>query len=205
MTERFFARPTRALWVAGGMLAVFALMAILVPATPLGVDKSWSEAMRDIETPLLTHLALVFNWLGRGIGRAIVLALVGLVLVRRRRWVALGAFAVAESLGPTFSGLFKIWIDRPRPPDPLIHVGAPSFPSGHATYAGVTCVALVLLFTAPGPRRMWWWTLAGLGILGMAWSRTYLQVHWLSDVIAGALLGCGIALLVFGITQRLRA
>ena len=66
----------------------------------------------------------------------------------------------------------------------------------------MTCVALVLLFTTPGPRRRWWWTLAGLGVVGMAWSRTYLQVHWLTDVIAGALLGSGISLLVFAIAQR---
>ncbi len=35
----------------------------------------------------------------------------------------------------------------------------------------------------------------------MAWSRTYLQVHWLSDVIAGAMLGIGISLVVFGGAQ----
>jgi membrane-associated phospholipid phosphatase len=44
--------------------------------------------------------------------------------------------------------------------------------------------------------------LAGLGVVGMAWSRTYLQVHWLTDVIAGALLGIGISLFVFAIAQR---
>jgi membrane-associated phospholipid phosphatase len=66
----------------------------------------------------------------------------------------------------------------------------------------VTCVALVLLFTTPGARRRWWWALAGLGVVGMAWSRTYLQVHWLTDVIAGALLGIGISLLVFAVAQR---
>jgi hypothetical protein len=74
--------------------------------------------------------------------------------------------------------------------------------SGHSTYAGATCVALVLLFTTPGTRRRWWWALASLGAVGMAWSRTYLQVHWLTNVTAGALLGSGVSLLAFAIAQR---
>ena len=36
----------------------------------------------------------------------------------------------------------------------------------------------------------------------MAWSRTYLQVHWLTDAMAGALLGSSVSLLVFAIAQR---
>jgi membrane-associated phospholipid phosphatase len=184
------------------MLALVVLIAILVPEGPLGVDRSWAAAMHHLKTPLLTNLALAFNWLGRGIGRALGLTLVGLLLLRRRRWLALAAFAVAESLAPLLSVLLKALIDRPRPPDGLIHVAGSSFPSGHATYAGATCLALVLLFTTPGTRRRWWWALAGLGVVGMAWSRTYLEVHWLSDVIAGALLGSGITLLVFAVAQR---
>jgi membrane-associated phospholipid phosphatase len=199
--ESFLAQPTHALRAAAGMLALVVLMAILVPAGPLHVDRSWSEAMRHLETPLLTDLALAFNWLGRGLGRALGLTLVGLLLLHRRRWLALAAFAVAESLAPLLSVLLKALVERPRPPDGLIHAAGSSFPSGHATYAGATSLALVLLFTAPGTPRRWWWTLATLGVLGMAWSRTYLQVHWLTDVIAGALLGSGIALLVFAIAQ----
>jgi membrane-associated phospholipid phosphatase len=200
--ESFLAQPTRALWAAGGMLALVVLIAVLVPAGPLGVDRSWSDAMHHLETPLLTDLALAFNWLGRGLGRALGLTLVGLLLLRRRRWLALAAFAIAESLAPLLSTLLKTLIDRPRPPDGLVHAAGPSFPSGHATYAGATCLALVLLFTTPSTRRRWWWALASLGVVGMAWSRTYLQAHWLTDVIAGALLGSGISLLVFAIAQR---
>ena len=200
--ESFFAHPAHALWAACAMLAFVVLIAILVPAGPLELDRSWSEAMRHLETPLLTHLALVFNWLGRGLGRALALALVALLLLRRRRRLAFVAFAVAESLAPLLSALLKLLVDRARPPDGLVHPVGASFPSGHATYAGATCVALVLLFTKPGARRRWWWALASLGVVGMAWSRTYLQVHWLTDVIAGALLGTGISLLVFAIAQR---
>jgi undecaprenyl-diphosphatase len=200
--ESFLAHPAHALWAAGGMLALVVLIAILVPDGPLGVDRSWAEAMHHLETPLLTDLALAFNWLGRGLGRALGLTLVGLLLLRRRRWLALAAFAVAESLAPLLSVLLKALIDRPRPPDGLVHAVGPSFPSGHAVYAGATCLALVLLFTGPGTRRRLWWALACLGVVGMAWSRTYLEVHWLTDVIAGSLLGGGVSLLVFAVAQR---
>jgi undecaprenyl-diphosphatase len=97
--------------------------------------------------------------------------------------------------------VLKYLVDRPRPPGAQIEPNGASFPSGHASYAGATTVALVLLFTTPGPRRLLWWALAALGIALMAWSRTYLQVHWLSDVLAGSTLGIGISLFVFGGTQ----
>ena len=42
--------------------------ALAVPAEPLGVDQRWSKAMLDIRTSLLTDVAMVFNWLGRGLG-----------------------------------------------------------------------------------------------------------------------------------------
>ncbi len=181
------------------------LAAIFVPAGPLAIDSRWSEAMTDIRTPALDHLARVFDALGHGLARALTLAAVGIVLLVMRRWLALVTFAVAEALAPLCSSLLKAAVDRPRPPNGLVHPIGASFPSGHATYAGATAVALVLLFTAPGPRRAWWWAAAGLVIAGMAWSRTYLQAHWLSDVVAGSLLGIGMSLLVFGAAQWLAA
>jgi membrane-associated phospholipid phosphatase len=200
-TERFLARPGRGLAIGVALIAVVALMAILVPAHPLAIDRRWSESMHDIETALLTDVALVFNALGRGIGWALGVAAVAIVLAFARRWLALVAFAVAEGATSLSSSALKAAVGRPRPPDGLVHPLGSSFPSGHAAYAGVTCVALVLLFTLPGPHRRWWWAAAALGIAGMAWSRTYLQVHWLSDVVGGSLLGVGIALAVFGAAQ----
>ena len=169
------------------------------------MDRRWSEAMLDIRTPFLTNVALVFNWLGRGLGSTVTLAAVGIALIARRRWLALLAFAVTEAATTLSSTLLKVLVGRPRPPDGLVHPVGSSFPSGHAAYVGATCVSLVLLFTMLGSRRRWWSALAALGVLGMAWSRTYLQVHWFSDVVGGSLLGVGFGVTIFAGAQRMSA
>ncbi len=204
-TEEFLARPGRAVGWAGALLALVLLLALLIPAGPLTIDSRWAELMQDIETPFLTHLALVFNALGRGIWRALTLAGIGLALLLARRWAALAAFAVAEALTPLLSNLIKLAVSRERPPGQMLEPHGTSFPSGHAAYAGATAVALVLLFSKPGRGRRLWFTFAAAAIAAMTWSRTYLQVHWLSDALAGATLGVAVALLSFGAAQLILA
>ena len=200
--ERFFRHPGRGAATGAALLVLVVVVALLIPAGPLAIDRSWSDAMQDLRTAVLSDVALAFNWLGRGLGRALALAAVGFLLLLARRRRALVAFAFVETFTPLLSSLLKALVDRPRPPDGALHPAGSSFPSGHAAFAGATSVALVLLFTVPGRRRRWWWTLAGLATAGMAWSRTYLQLHWLSDAVAGSLLGIAVSLLVFASAQR---
>ena len=47
--------------------------------------------------------------------------------------------------------------------------------------------------------RVWAWLLAGLWIVCMAFSRTVLSAHWLSDTIGGMLIGAGVTLVVGGL------
>jgi membrane-associated phospholipid phosphatase len=202
--ERFFSRPLEAVWAGAALIAAVGLGAILIPTGPLGIDQRWADAMKDIHSEFLRRVALVFNSLGISPWRTVGLPAIACVLLATRRLLALVAFAVAEALAPLLSSLLKVLIDRPRPPGGLVHPVGSSYPSGHATDAGATAVALVLLFTAARPGRRPWWIAAGLGITVMAWSRTYVQVHWLSDVVAGAALGIGVALVVFGAAQRWR-
>ena len=203
MVERFWADAPRGLLLGAALLALFVLIALFVPTQPLALEQHWADWMSKIQSAALKQIALVLNLLGRGLARALTLAAIGVVLIVARRWWALVAFTVTESLTPLASSVVKGMIDRPRPSGGLVHPAGTSFPSGHAAYAGATCVALVLLFTLPGPGRRRWWALAVLGIAAMAWSRTYLQVHWLLDVVAGSLLGAAIAVLVFAGIQVL--
>jgi undecaprenyl-diphosphatase len=149
-------------------------------------------------------IALVFDALGHGLWLALTLAAIAIVLALARRWFALVTFAVAEGISNRFSSILKAAIGRARPPDGIVHPVTTSFPSGHTTYAGTTCIALVLLFTPATADPPMVVAARHRGHRRMAWSRTYLQVHWLSDVVAGALLGVGVALVVFSAAQILR-
>ena len=86
----------------------------------------------------------------------------------------------------------------------LVAVSGASFPSGHAVAAAVTAVGLVIVLLPPGHTRWVWERRAALYASLMALSRTYLDAHWLSDVVAGALLGSGIALLCPALLVDLR-
>ncbi len=200
-SEEFLVNPLRAVSWASLLLALVVVGAFFIPEGPLGFDSRWSELMRDIETPFLTHLALVFNALGRGLWRALTLAAIGLSLLVGRRWLAVSAFALAEALTPLLGNVLKAIVDRARPPGQMLEAHGSSFPSGHAAYAGATAIALVLLFTSPGRRRLLPFAAAAIVVAGMAWSRTYLQVHWFSDVLGGSTLGLAVALLSFGSVQ----
>ncbi len=84
--------------------------------------------------------------------------------------------------------------DRARPAlNPAAAALGPSFPSGHSVTAAAFYTGAAFLL-ARRRTRLWRATLAGAaaGIaVGVAASRVLLDVHWLSDVIAGVLLGWG--------------
>ncbi len=72
-----------------------------------------------------------------------------------------------------------------------VHLDTYSFPSGHAAgSAAVYALALYLLARHAPPR---WQVLAAAGYVALVatigFSRLYLEVHYLSDVLAGFTLG----------------
>ena len=155
------------------------------------------------------RIARFVTWFGQGgvvlyttgvlivIGLAISFALPGLasrleVPIRR----AISVFIIVAAAGLMDDAL-KIVFGRARPYLWLAgddsgfgflryNAKFASFPSGHTT----TSFAAALAFSMLWPRGKWWFLLAAL-LIGV--SRIALDAHYLSDVIAGALLGSAVA------------
>jgi undecaprenyl-diphosphatase len=66
-----------------------------------------------------------------------------------------------------------------------------SYPSGHTSRA--VFIAIVVWLLAKKRRNVGIALLAWVGLIALG--RIYLGSHWLSDVIGGGLLGCGLGLL----------
>ncbi|MDX3535638.1 phosphatase PAP2 family protein [Streptomyces sp. MB09-01] len=108
--------------------------------------------------------------------------------------------------------------ERPVWPDPVDSAHYAAYPSGHAMTATVVCGLLLWLLPRPSsqplsrplPRALpaWApaaaWAVAAVSVLGVGFTRVYLGVHWLSDVVAGWLLGVAVVALATSGSGRRR-
>jgi len=158
------------------------------------IDDSFLQRMVSIRTGWMTAVARLFDVIGGIYVTLPIRILIAGYLALRRRWWHFAAFVVAMVLSEIPISWLKELYDRPRPLGSLVHTSGSSFPSGHAVAASVTVVAAVIALFPEGPKRFAWGAAAALFSLVMALSRAYLAAHWLSDAVAGVLLGVSLAL-----------
>jgi membrane-associated phospholipid phosphatase len=169
------------------------------------VDDAWLRLMLSSRAAPVTAVAMFLNLLGLVyVTLPVRIALAGF-LALRRRWWHLAAFVTAVVTSEILIGTLKGVYDRARPSGSLVATSGASFPSGHSVAASVTVVAAVIALVPAGRQRAVWGAAAVAFSIVMALSRAYLGAHWLSDAVAGVLLGTSCALLaalVVGLLQR---
>lgn len=188
------ARPS--LLAAAALLAATVLLTvgILVGVDdgPFPIDRAWQDLLVTLRGPAVLWLAFALDVIGGG-WSAILIVPIGvavLLVLLRRPWSA-AYFLVAEVVSVGLVQVLKHLVGRARPEDMLILSDFGSFPSGHVANAATIATALYVIF----PRV--WTALAGAAwVLLMAFSRTYLGAHWLSDTLGGAMIGAAAALMV---------
>ena len=179
--------------IGGGVL--FALLAYLVRSNAHlhGVDNGvakWGSAHASAFSTDGLNVVTQLGGIYVVIALSIVLA-VGLTIIDRSAWVI--PFVIAVMGGEEILTLtVKDLADRVRPTfNPAAASLGPSFPSGHSATAAAfyACVALLIGRQRGRPARA---ALTGLAVglaVAVAASRVLLDVHWLTDVIAGLALG----------------
>jgi membrane-associated phospholipid phosphatase len=155
--------------------------------------------------PWLDDFFVLYTNLGDGL---FSIAVVLLLLVMRRyrmAWQVLAAYIVSGLLAQ----LIKHLVVSPRPveffkfKEPIFYLagvtnsGNGSFPSGHA--ASIFALATMLAYFA-GNKWISWLYL--LGAISVGYSRIYLSQHFLTDVLAGSLVGVCTAVAVHFVFTR---
>ena len=193
-------RPVR---VALGALLVAALLAFSYLASVVDqfpgevASSSWVQSWRtswlDSGMKALSVLGVEVVAVPVVVLTALAMALKGL---RREGGLLVAATLVAYAM----RSVLKLAVARPRPSADLVQViqqaDGYSFPSGHVLHYAVFLGMLVFLLypsIKPGVGR---WLVYGSVVavlMAMGFSRMYLGVHWLGDVVAGYAIGAVVA------------
>ena len=191
----------------GALTIVYLALTVVVAFGSLdGLDLQAAGSFAELWRPSLQIPAQAVAELGGLELTTLVVSGLAIYLVRAGfgadAW-ALLAFPIAV----TIETAYKLLLTHPGPPLSMSHGDGPSitdlfsttsqignsFPSGHMARATVTYGLLAFVvarLTASRRAAMAAWTAAVFVIALLAADRMYLEVHWLSDVIGGLLLGC---------------
>jgi membrane-associated phospholipid phosphatase len=151
-----------------------------------------------IRSALITPVMIGFSTLGSS-GFLLLFLAVGYWMLSKEIFARMGLWSLLSML---LNGYLKDLFKDPRP-DLIFQLdssalGSYGFPSGHAQIAIVAW-----LWIAWEVRKTWVWILSSILVIGICFSRLYLGVHDLEDVVAG--IGIGLLSLlsfVFLTTRR---
>ena len=188
-----------------GLFAAFLVLTVLVVAGwTQALDDVWLSRMEGAGVSWLVTVAEAFDVIGGFLVALATSIAIGVAFIIAKKWWALVAWVAIVGGAQVLSAVAKTLVDRPRPIEALVYEPSAAYPSGHAAVSGAAMaigLALILGFVWPHLRRHLI-AVAVVYAVVMAWSRTYLLVHWLTDVIGGLFLGTAVVLIVSAAVSR---
>jgi undecaprenyl-diphosphatase len=182
-------------WIAIAVLvtasAAFAVIArsVMTTAPILKQDMQVSVWLHTHNNPAFTAFLYAFTQVHSPVGMTIIACVFGLWLWRSGHHYWTLSLAMAVPGGMLVNTIIKELVHRARPAwdDPILTLSSTSFPSGHT--AGATLFyGFVCAFLAWNATTAWARAVAVVGctimVAVVGFSRIYLGVHYLSDVLA---------------------
>jgi len=156
-------------------------------------DNYWNAVFLNLRTALGVKIFSVITLFGNWqILFLISLAIIGFFIYRKQLRSFIGPFIFTVLSGEIVTFIGKILIHRYRPENGVMTLSDFSFPSGHSTVAVTFYGFLAYLAICQTKNRRNRYLIASLAaiiIILIGFSRLYLGVHFMSDILAGYLVG----------------
>jgi membrane-associated phospholipid phosphatase len=187
---------SRLVALAAFALAVYVLMWVGYALQWHWLDVVDSSTLDALHRYGVAHPGWVTFWdvfctvFGPAAFRLVTLVFIVIALVRRNLRAAM-FLVISVELSGLVTEAAKAAADRPRPAGALVHAPSTAFPSGHAVgvMVGVLALLTVVLPIVRQPLRAWLIVLGAVIVVAIGVGRVVLNVHHVSDVLAGWALG----------------
>ncbi len=152
------------------------------------LDFKAQRLVEGIVTPTLTIFMTNITFLGTTTFTWGLAGLVVVILLLKKEWWPILSLQMILWVGEVLLSFLKEFFHRARPMPQIVSAQGYSFPSGHSFYA-MLVYGFMIYLTWKFIRNNWLRSLififCTLLILLIGFSRIYLNVHWLTDVLGG--------------------
>ncbi len=203
--------PSTAIWKIATLvmtmgILVFGVIATLMHTGQLTAFDQATVAAAVASTPsMMLHFFAIITHLGDSITYTVICMAMALLLLLYKRYALAATVVMAIGGNSILNPALKSLFERVRPlhEHGLVIANGWSFPSGHTSGAVVTYGILTYLLLKLLPTR--WHPLcmaAGVTVaFSIGCSRIFVQVHYLSDVLAGFMSGTVWLTLCIGLSE----
>jgi len=156
------------------------------------LDLSFNAFTSSIQSPVLTKIMIAITSAGdiATIFPLSVILIAFLIYLKKFQHGVIASLSLI--IGLSSSEVLKRVIGRSRPSDALMFLRDHSFPSGHAIISTIFFCLLYYIYQDNIKDKLYKKLFLAFCIampILISFSRLYLNVHWLTDVIAGMLIG----------------
>ncbi len=175
---------------------------IMVSVKTQGILTAWNmpiyHLFRGLRHPLFDNIALAITSLGAKQVVIPTVLIICLYFAVKKYWRTATHLLACVILASGGVFVIKQLVKSPRPTGLFQSPSSYSFPSGHATLSMLlfSAVAMVCIRKLqPAYRALAYYIALGIAAI-VACSRLYLGLHWLTDVVAGIILGFAVVTVV---------